>query len=285
MERIVVGIDNESASDVAVGWVIRRAQEKALRMRLVTAFDMLVDDPTVAEERLERLRARIEASAPGAAVTTALIDGSIPEALVAESREADLLVLGYHRRRPVRSLFAGALSSRLAARAHSTTVIVPEDWEPREGRILLGVGDDDAAQTAIEFALAEATHPRRDLEVVHAWQLPTPSWDALGAFLSSVDDLHDAHRDLLATAAQQMRDAHPALTIREVLAEGPAARALLDHSAEAELVVVGTHRRGLMSGLLLGSTVLDLLPECRVPVAVVPLSAPLAPVGGTLAAV
>lgn len=43
MERIVVGIDTEAASQVAVDWVIRRAQREPASVRLVKAFDMLID--------------------------------------------------------------------------------------------------------------------------------------------------------------------------------------------------------------------------------------------------
>lgn len=283
MERIVIGIDREAASQVAVDWVIGRAQEKAVRVRLVTAFDMLVDDPLDAQDLLEGTTSRIEKGAPTATVTSDLVDGSIMEVLVRQSHDADLVVVGYHRRRHILSALAGALSARFAARSACTTVIVPEDWRPRTGSVVVGVGDDDAARTAIEFALAEATHPRRELEVVHAWELPTPSWDAVGALVASADALFDAHRAILAEAVAPMRESHPALTIRETLSEGPAVAALLDAGADAELVVVGTHRRGLASGLVLGSTVLDLLPRSRVPVAVVPLLAPLAPTGGVVA--
>lgn len=282
MERIVVSIDTEAASQVAVDWVIRRARREPAEIRVVKAFDMLVDEPPDDAELLEATRSRIEEAVPGATVTTALIDGSIMEALVGQSASADLVVIGYHRRHPVLSTLSGALPARFAARSHCSTVIVPEDWEPRDGGIVVGVGDDDVADTAVEFAVREAQHPRRALEVVHSWQLPTPSWDAVAALVASADDLRDAHRDILGSLVTRLRDAHPALDIREALTEGPAATSLLDAADDAELIVIGTHRRGPVSGLLLGSTAVDLLPRSRVPVCVVPLLAPLAPVAGVL---
>jgi nucleotide-binding universal stress UspA family protein len=282
MERIVVGVDDEAASQVAVDWVIRRASREPATIRLVTAFDMLIDEPVGDAELLERTKHRILEAVPGATVTTALIDGSIMEALVTQSASADLVVLGYHRRHPVLSVLSGALPVRFAARSHCTTVVVPEDWEPRDGAIVLGVGDDDAADTATEFALREAQHPRRPLEVVHAWQLPTPSWDAVGALVASADELHDAHRDILHGVTTRLRETHPALDIRDRLAEGATAPALLDAAEDAELIVLGTHRRGPVSGLILGSTAFDLLPQSPVPVCIVPLLAPLAPAAGVL---
>lgn len=282
MERIVVGIDTEAASQVAVDWVIRRAQQKPVEIRLVKAFDMLIDEPVGDAELLERTSRRVQDAAPGAAVTSALIDGSIMEALVGQSASADLFVLGYHRRHPVLSALSGALPARFAARSHCATVIVPEDWQPREGHIVLGVGDDDVSDTAVEFALREAQHPRRVLEVVHSWQLPAPSRDALAALIASADALHDAHREILASLVTRLREENPALEIRETFAEGPIVPALLDAAADAELIVVGTHRRGAISGLILGSTVVDLLPQSRIPVCIVPLLAPLPPVSGVI---
>lgn len=282
MERIVIGIDTEAASQVAVDWVIRRAQREPAAIRLVKAFDMLIDAPLRDAEMLARTKARIEEAAPGAEVETKLIDGSIMEALVGQSSSADLVVLGYHRRHPLLSALSGALPVRFAARSHCATVVVPEDWEPRDGAIVLGIGDDEVAETATEFAVREAQHPRRPLELVHAWQLPTPSWDAIGALIASADDLHDAHRDILGGVTDRLRQTHPALEIRESLAQGPTALALLDAAQDAELVVLGTHRRGLASGLILGSTAIDLLPQSRIPVCIVPLLAPLAPASGVL---
>lgn len=282
MERIVIGIDTEAASQVAVDWVIRRARVTPAEIRLVKSFDMLIDEPLGDAALLERTKNRIEEAVPGATVDSALIDGSIMEALVGQSASADLAVIGNHRRHPVLSTLSGALPVRFAARSHCATVIVPEDWEPRDGSIVLGVGDDDAADTAVEFAVREAQHPRRPLEVVHAWQLPTPSWDAIGALVASADALHDSHRGILDSSVTRLREAHPELDIRDTLAEGPTVAALLDAAEDAELIVLGTHRRGLATGLLLGSTAVDLLPYSRVPVCVVPLLAPLVPVAGVL---
>lgn len=282
MERIVVGVDAEAPSDTALDWVIRRAAERAVDVRLVTAIDMLLTDPTVDATRLETLRRRVVRAAPGAHVTTTVVDGSIVETLVEQSRTADLLVLGYHRARPLLSMLSGALPARVSARAHCSTVIVPGDWRPRRGPIVVGVGDDDSAATAIEFAAREADQPRRELRVVHAWQLPIPTQEGIASLAASADELLAAHRTILDEAVATVRAAHPELHVQAELSEAPASRAILDRATRAELVVLGTHRRGPASGMLLGSTLLGVLPECQAPVAIVPLVAPLIEVGGQL---
>lgn len=285
MERITVGIDAESASERALEWVIQRAQDRAVTIRLVTAFDMLITDPLADRRRLEELRHRILGDAPGTPVEIALVDGSITSVLTEASAWSDLLVVGFHRSRAVRSIITGAVSLRVAARSHCATVIVPDDWSvSRGGRVVAGVGDDDSAQRALEWAAREATSPRRQLDIVHAWHVPPPSLSEIPSLLQTAEELRQVHRDVLGKAVAPIRRDHPALQIREDLAEGQTVRAILGLLDDASLLVLGTHRRSPGAGLLLGSVALELLPHSRVPTCIVPLVAPLTPVAGQLEA-
>ena len=60
MEKLLVGIDEEHASQVAVDWVIERVKRAPARVVLFTAFDMLASDPVADDSLLLRTRARIE---------------------------------------------------------------------------------------------------------------------------------------------------------------------------------------------------------------------------------
>jgi nucleotide-binding universal stress UspA family protein len=83
-------------------------------------------------------------------------------------------------------------------------------------------------------------------------------------------DLRDDHRGHLARAARRLRRRFPALTIREDLYEGRPSNGLSALAASAELVVIGSHRRGAIAGLLVGSVGRDLLHHCATPLCVVP---------------
>lgn len=61
---------------------------------------------------------------------------------------------------------------------------------------------------------------------------------------------------------------HPDVTVRDYLEPEAATKALLRHAGEAQLVVVGGRRRAAVLNTLLGSTSLNLLHHCPVPVMV-----------------
>ncbi len=50
-----------------------------------------------------------------------------------------------------------------------------------------------------------------------------------------------------------MHGAHPGVAIRNVVMEGPAGPCLVDYSAGADLLVIGSRGHGFVAGLLLGS--------------------------------
>jgi nucleotide-binding universal stress UspA family protein len=78
------------------------------------------------------------------------------------------------------------------------------------------------------------------------------------------------HAEVLAQSVERVRAEHSTVVVRDTLEHGPAALALTDAAEHAEMVVVGTHRRGMIPGLLLGSVAHDLLISLPCPVVVVP---------------
>jgi nucleotide-binding universal stress UspA family protein len=62
----------------------------------------------------------------------------------------------------------------------------------------------------------------------------------------------------------------PSQSVVLAVAEPPPARALLDASKSADLVVVGRRGHGALTGLLLGSVCTELLHHAHCPVTIVP---------------
>lgn len=269
MERILVGIDDETASQVAVDWVIRRVQGAPAEVRLFTAFDELFSDPLADAKRLDDTADRIREAAPGTTVTTELGDRSILEGLVERSADADLLVIGSHPHRRVRSILTGAFPSGVAVRSHCPTVVVPDDWQPGGGPVVLAVADDDSSARATVFAAEEAVRAGVPLDAVHAWQMPTPMMESVAVLVSDPDELEHAHQDLLEGVVAGIRAEHPGLEVRPRLFHGPSGAVIEDAVGGARLLVLGTHRRDPALGALLGSHVQRLLHRGRVPIAVV----------------
>lgn len=271
MERIVIGIDAEPASSLAIDWVIRRAHHTAVDVTLVTAFDSLVDDPMAARERQIALAERIRTAHPEVQVEIELANASIHRALEERSEGADLLVIGSHRTRPIRSMLAGAVPSLIAAQSHCPTVIVPDDWTPREGDIVVGVSADDTSDPALIFGAHEARRRSAILRLVHAWQITPGAAMASSALIAPpVDGELEAHREILHAAGRRLRAGLPHARIAEHLVQDRIADALLASSEAAELIVIGTHHHEPVVGLVLGSTGGHLLRRSQVPVCIVP---------------
>lgn len=274
MERVLIGIDNEPPSQVAVDWVIGRSLTVEVSVRLVTAFDMVLNDVVKDQARLDETQRRIEAAAPNVAVETELVDHSIWTALVEASRDADLLVIGSHRSRPIRSALAGDLPGRLASLSKCPIVIVPDDWRARSGDIVVGIADDPLeSDPALEFAAHEAHRRGRRLNLVHAWQHATSPVAGI-APISVLPQIETRvlHRRVLTTASDLVHRLVPALVPHETLVERPAGGALLDHLRDAELVVVGAHAPQF-TDLLLGTVVKQLVTHSATPVCIVPRAA------------
>ena len=270
-ESIVVGVDSEAPSTLAARWAALRAASRGSTIELVTAIDELADDPLEVAERLRAVTTAVLEVSPGLQVTTAVIEGSIRNVLMQRAETADLLVLGFHRSRPIRSLLTGEVALAIAAESVCPTVVVPEDWDEKDARgpVLVGMEVDGSSDAALEFAATEALDGR-ELHLVHAWRLPPSSVDAVEALIVERPQDIAWHRKLLAEAADGLRDAFPGVAVREQLTESFPAAALIQEARRCSLVVVGSHGRGELGSLLLGSTARDVMRNTATPVCVVP---------------
>lgn len=268
MYRITIGVDADAASSTAVDWVIGWHRAARARITLVTAFDYLVDEVDEDAARLELAADRVRTALPDADVETAMADGSVPGVLERSSREADLLVVGSHRSRHLRSVLSGRLPLRVAEHAACPVVVVPDDWQPRTGSIVVGLADDASSDAAVEFAATEAADLGEELHILHAWSPPASATDVT-SLVGDPDALRGAHGDRLAESAHRAR--RSGAEVREYLHEGAAGGALVALAASAALAVVGSHRTGPIGELLVGSTAATLIRESRTPVCVVPV--------------
>ncbi|MFE0512767.1 universal stress protein [Streptomyces sp. NPDC058964] len=136
----------------------------------------------------------------------------------------------------------------------------------RGGGVTLGVDARDPAQAAIDFAFDSARLRGVRLHAVHAWALPSRA--AKLPFGVPEEDRatwedHEVH--LLADALRPWRAKYPDVPVLEDVVLFSPSHALLHHSADAALVVVG---RGRGAGR--GDVVRSLVRDGTCPVAVVP---------------
>ncbi|MFI5046931.1 MAG: universal stress protein [Acidimicrobiia bacterium] len=137
------------------------------------------------------------------------------------------------------------------------------------GPIVVGVDGSPNARVALRWALDEAARWGCTLEVIHAWHNPllgTPQ--EYPAELVRAGRMEDAAHALL---VQELGPA-PAVEVHLHTQHGAPARALVERSAAASLVVVGRHGAGFHQ--LLGNVADQVAHHAACPVAVVPDDAP-----------
>jgi nucleotide-binding universal stress UspA family protein len=277
-ERVVVAVDGGLASKAALDWAILRTHSAHVSLEIVTVTAIDSDFPggpesdyrTTFEDALYDASERARAATAGTPINARLLPGLPHEAIIEATRNADLLVLGSNAASALAGVMHGTLSLKIAGRAACTVVVVPVNWAPRRGPVIAGWTDHPIADRALDVAAREAERAHKDLHIVHAWSMPTAiplEGEPTEEMLSREER---AHRTLLADAAQRIRNEHPDLTVIEQLQPDDAAAAIVDAASHASLTVVGSHGRGAIASLLLGSVSHAVLLALRAPVAVVP---------------
>lgn len=283
VEKVIVAIDGGAASKAALEWAldrvvtIERTQGTPITLELTAVVELgwspaggpSYDIQPAYERALAEAIRRVEQVAPTCRKTSYIRHGVPIDELVRASATADLLVVGTRKTGVLTGTVFGTLPLRLAAHAACPVIVVPTNWQARPGHIVVGMEDDVTALVAVDFAAREAERFELPLDIVHAWSIPATVAVEYGAVLP-YDEMRDAHGRILSGATRRVRDAHPRLHITEILQEGPAASVLVDASRAAALLIVGTHGRGTLGSLFLGSVSHDVLMNLPCPVAVIP---------------
>ncbi len=117
--------------------------------------------------------------------------------------------------------------------------------------ILVGVDGSESSREALAWAAGEARTRGAVVECLTSWTWPA-SFGWAVALPDDIDPAADARRALDESLAP-VRDAYPDVTFRTEVVEGSPAPTLVDASAHADLLVVGSRGHGAFSGMLLGS--------------------------------
>ena len=136
--------------------------------------------------------------------------------------------------------------------------------------ILVGVDGSPPSRKALTWAAAEAADHGAELVVLTVWH-PTllPPMGSGGVPPSPVPDPRQrATEDLLMVIKAELGEDPPVL-VQPRAEQGHAAEVLIEQSADADLLVVGTRGRGGFKGLVLGSVSQHVAAYAKCPVTVV----------------
>jgi nucleotide-binding universal stress UspA family protein len=136
--------------------------------------------------------------------------------------------------------------------------------------VLVGVDGSRGSRKALAWAAAEAAEHGADLVVVHVWErrlLPAagnpsvPTGDVRETSQSEADDLVQVIKEELGE--------DPPVVAQPRVKQGRPAEVLIEESAGADLLVVGTRGHGGFAGLVLGSVSQHVAAYAQCPVTVV----------------
>lgn len=136
----------------------------------------------------------------------------------------------------------------------------------RHTRIVVGVDGSPSSVEALRWAAHQAELTGAELHAVTSWHLPTTY-----GWIPSVADFDWAGnaRTTLDHAIKDALDGSRAALVHKHVLEGHASRVLLDASADAGLLVVGSRGHGEFAGMLLGSVAQHVVTHANCPVLVV----------------
>ena len=275
--NVLVGYDGTEENDVALRWAVEESRLRGLDLMICYCWHWPYPREHVdggvqaviqrAGENLLREGVR-RARQLGAAgkVRTRLRREPVCDTLVAESHDAELIVVGSHDRD---RLLEGSTAVRLPARTHRPVIAVRHGGGPR-GRVVAGVAGSRAADAALGFAVEEAVLRDLDLHVVHgAWE-PGAVPDSELPLFTDEEKLMEVRAAMLAEAVHPWKRRYPEVRMRvSPLLERPR-EALLAAAGDAELLVVGDRGLGGGDPLPLGATSSAMLHHAPCAVAVVP---------------
>lgn len=278
---IVVGVDGSPLAFEAARWAATIADEIGAPLHILCARPYVGHDSTdleaviraavIIEQResieviLKTAEEVVRADHPTLPISTESSKAFADDALVAASREARLVVLGCDDVSPAGALFVG--STTLATTARSACPVVA--WRgdsalPTDLPILVGVDGVKSTSFSLDFVFELADLLGAPLRLIHSSSLRGPVGDVA---------LDDAERRHLHDAAAPWRERYPSVNLTLLTEPVSPSLALIAHSKHAQMVVVGSRRRSVVTRALLGSTSLNLLHHSTVPVMVCPVVA------------
>ena len=136
--------------------------------------------------------------------------------------------------------------------------------------VLVGVDGSPSSRKALTWAAAEAAEHGADLTVINVWQhtLPPPAGSVSVSERQVPEPSQHTPDELIAEIKDALGD-DPPVRVQPRVMQGNPARVLIEQSAEADLLVVGTRGHGGFAGLVIGSVSQHVAAYAECPVTVV----------------
>ncbi|AQZ61791.1 universal stress protein UspA [[Actinomadura] parvosata subsp. kistnae] len=276
--QVIVGADGSAPATAAVAWAADDAARTGAGLRIVYALERLPHNPVgvaalaqddlslcEATKVLEAAEAAARSRQPAVPVVTEIAEGPPAAVLEEQTRRAGELVIGNRGMGGFTGALLGSVTMRVAGRAHCPVVVVRADPQEPVGVVAVGVDDSGTCEPALGYAFEQARLRHAVLRLIHAWQLPVHAF-APEIFLD-VEETRAGHHRMLSERAAGWAPRYPDVTVVADVQNAHPVAALT--GTACDLLVVGTHGRGALGALFLGSVSRGVLHHARGPVAVI----------------
>jgi nucleotide-binding universal stress UspA family protein len=187
----------------------------------------------------------------------------------ARSARSNLLIVGARGLGPVKELILGSVSHRVLMHAPCSTMIIKAPLTQLR-KILLPIEGREDAEAALQFLALQPFRPPVEVEVFAVWPQPQLSWPTTVA----QSDLLEIQA--IEEARERMKSITDRLIQMNVLCQanvgiGDPAFAILEQAkaSQSDLIMMGTHGRGGLSRLLMGSVSHAVVHQASCPVLIV----------------
>jgi nucleotide-binding universal stress UspA family protein len=280
MEAVIVGVDESDHAQAALRWAVSNAARAGQPVTAVMAWGYIDQhhlepgarfDPhytsTIAAKVLDDLVTR--AVGDHAEVARLAVCDLPARALLDAAADASLLVVGARGMGGFRGLLVGSVSRQVLHGAHCPVAVIRDDAARIDEPVVVGVDGSGPSQRALEWAVDHARARGLRLIALHAWHLPDT---ASGFYLPYPDP-----DELAAGADRFLHEQLARIDTRGLVAPveyrpvaDRAAAALVEASALASVVVVGSRGHGQLTNTILGSVSDQVSHHATSPVVVVP---------------
>ena len=120
--------------------------------------------------------------------------------------------------------------------------------------VVVGVDGSPGSLKALTWAATEAAEHGAELVVLNVWEhtLPPPT-GSVSVSERFVPDSSQRTAEQLVTEIKEVLGDDPPVVVQPMVKQGSPAKVLIEQSAKADLLVVGTRGHGGFRGLVLGS--------------------------------
>ena len=284
--KVMVCVSPGEDCEAALDFAVAQARSRECGIHLVMALRPIWVGPTdVADLRvvngtfrkygtdfLIECEHRVHKLSDGAVcVSTEIIHDAVVPALVAESKNAGLVVMQHHRMNHKHHLPTLSVTNGVAARACAPVVAVPDAWREADDHpavIAVGVEDAISSQQVVRAAFEEAQRIGAEVHLVRAWFFSAAfDGDVFAGELGRVQN--EAVKEEVRRAFGAIGGEFPDVKYRAVAVHGRAPDVLVAESELARLLVVGRHDPVVPWGSHLGPVTRTVLNHAACPVLVI----------------